>query len=87
MPGALLLLAGGTWLIVSYYGGCTAILQLPWLICFADTPPPQGGVSVQRTSSHEIDDRPAMNHGGKVERVPIREADTAVRFGLADFFR
>ena len=45
-------------------------------------------VSTDRcTSSHEIDDRPAMNHGGKVERVPIGEADAAVRFGLADFFR
>ena len=30
VPGALLLLAGGTWLIVSYYGGW-AFLNVPWL--------------------------------------------------------
>jgi hypothetical protein len=30
VPGALLLLASGTWLIVSYYGGW-AFLNVPWL--------------------------------------------------------
>jgi Predicted integral membrane protein (DUF2269) len=30
VPGALLLLASGTWLIVSYYGGW-GFLNVPWL--------------------------------------------------------
>jgi predicted integral membrane protein DUF2269 len=31
VPGALLLLASGTWLIVSYYGG-SEFLNIPWLV-------------------------------------------------------
>jgi Predicted integral membrane protein (DUF2269) len=31
VPGALILLASGSWLIVSYYGGWD-FLQVPWLV-------------------------------------------------------
>ena len=38
-------------------------------------------------SSNKIDDGAAMDHAGKVERVPIGEPNTTVRLCLADLFR